>query len=100
MNYETHALSEQWDFVLNMFMKHMNFLISWLGILMNLKLVVLIYTSHPLASLIVCLLCVNCHCCDHDNNSYPYYISADGFARLTSMIETINKQPVEFTTKI
>jgi len=39
-------------------MKHVLFLIGWLGIRMNLKLVVLILTSHPLASLLMHLPCV------------------------------------------
>jgi len=45
-------------FVLKMLMKDEIFLIGWLRILMNLRLVVLIHTSHPLASLIVLLLSV------------------------------------------
>ena len=45
-------------FVLKLLMKHAVFLISWLGIYMNLRLVVLILTYHPLASLPMPLLCV------------------------------------------
>jgi len=44
--------------VLKLLVKHVIFLIGWLGIRMNLKLVVLIFTSHPLASPLVYLLCV------------------------------------------
>ena len=45
-------------FVLRVLMKHAIFLIGWLGIHMNLGLVVLILTSHPLASLLMPLFCV------------------------------------------
>jgi len=38
-------------------MKLRIFLIGWLGILMNMRLVVLVHTSDPLASLIMFLLC-------------------------------------------
>jgi len=44
--------------MLKISMKHGIFLIAWLGIRLNLKLVALILTSHPLASLLVPLLCV------------------------------------------
>jgi len=54
MNCETRALLQDWDFFfLKMLTKRVIFLIGWLGILMNLKLVVPILTSHPLASLII-----------------------------------------------
>ena len=38
--------------------KHVIFLIDWLGIHMNSRLVALIFTSHLLASLLMPLLCV------------------------------------------
>jgi len=44
--------------VLELLMKHVIFLIGWLGVRMNLKLVVLIFTSHRVASPLMCLLCV------------------------------------------
>ena len=44
--------------MLKMLMKYMIFLVGWLEILMNLKLVVLILMPHPLASLIMLLLYV------------------------------------------
>ena len=43
--------------MLKVLMKHVIFLIGWLGAHMNLRLV-LILTSHPLASLLMPLLCV------------------------------------------
>jgi len=39
--------------------------------------------------------CEICHCFEHDSNSYPYHISADGFARIASMIETMKEQQVK-----
>ena len=36
-------------------------------------------------------VCEICHCSDHASNSYPYYISNEGFARLSNMIEIMNK---------
>ena len=44
--------------MLKLLMKHVLFLIIWLGIRMNLKLVVLILTSYLLASPLMYLLCV------------------------------------------
>jgi len=44
--------------MLRMLMKHAIFMIGWLGILMNSRLVVLILTSHSLASLLMPILCV------------------------------------------
>ena len=41
-----------------------------------------------------------CHCFDHASNSCPHYISDAGFARLSNMIETINKQQIEFANKM
>jgi len=45
-------------------------------------------------------VCEICHCYDHDNTSCPYYIFYDGFAGLSSMIEIINKQRLEFAQKM
>ena len=44
--------------MLKALMKHVPFFIGWLGIHMNLKLAVLIFTSHSLASALMYLLCV------------------------------------------
>ena len=41
-----------------------------------------------------------CHCSDYDSNSYPYYISDQGFARPSNMIETMNEQQIEFANKM
>jgi len=58
VNYETHTLLERWDFCGKTVDEACVFLIGWLGIRMNLKLVVVIFTSHPLASPLMYLLCV------------------------------------------
>ena len=47
VNCETRALLEYCIFVLKMLMKHTISLIRWLVTLMNLKLAVLVPTSHP-----------------------------------------------------
>jgi len=44
--------------VLKVLRKHVIFLIGWLGIHMNLRLIALICTSHLLASRLMPLLCV------------------------------------------
>jgi len=40
--------------------------------------------------------CEILHYFDYENNSCPYRISADSFAKLVSMIETMNEQQVKF----
>jgi len=45
-------------------------------------------------------MCEICYCSDHNSTSCPYYILDDGFARVSSMIETMNKQQVEFANKM
>jgi len=95
-NCETRAQLEGRDFVLKPLMRHAIFLSGWLRIHMNLRLVVLILTSYPLAYLIMPLLRVRY---DHDSTSCPYDISDDGFTRLSSKIRTMNKQQVEFANK-
>ena len=45
-------------------------------------------------------MCEIYHCSDHDSISYPRYISNEGFARLSSMTETMNQQRVEFEIKM
>ena len=46
-------------FILEMLMKHGIFLIGWLRIAMNLRLVVLIPTTHPLPNFLLSLLLVS-----------------------------------------
>jgi len=45
-------------------------------------------------------VCEICYCSDYDSTSCPYYIFDEGFARLNSMIETMNKQQAEFENKM
>jgi len=45
-------------------------------------------------------LCETCHCSDHDSMSCPYYISDEGFARLSSMIETIDEQHIKIVNSM
>jgi len=69
------------------------FLIGWLGIQMNMRLVTLIHTSHPpCIPNYASLVCEIYHCSNHASNSCPYYISRESFARFSNMMETMNKQ--------
>jgi len=45
-------------------------------------------------------MCEIFHCFDHDSTSCPYYISNKSFARLSSMIEIMDKQQAEFENKV
>jgi len=78
--------------VLKMLMKHVISLIGWLRILMNVKLVVSILTSHLLASLIIPLLCVR------------FVIVLATIVILVLVIFLIiplmNEQQIEFTNKV
>jgi len=83
-------------FVPVMLMKLAICLSGWLGVLMNLRLVVLIFASpripnyaHP--------VCENINRSDYDSNSSRYYISANGFVRLSSIIETMDEQHLKLT---
>jgi len=86
-------------FVLKVLMKYVIFLIGWLGTHMNLRPVVRIFTSHPLASLLMPLLCVQFSII-LISTCFLYYISDDSFARLSSMIEIMNRQQAEFRNKM
>ena len=58
------------------------------------------YVLPPSISTYAPTVCEIYHCSNHDSTYCPYYIFDDGFARLSSMIETMNKQQVEFANKI
>jgi len=45
-------------------------------------------------------MCEICRCSDHNSSSCPYYIPNEGLARISNMIETINKQRVELEIKM
>jgi len=83
-----------------MLMKHAIFLIGWLGICMNLRLVILILTSAPCIPDYAPSMCTIWCCSDHDSTSCPYYISDEGFARLSNMIKAMNMQQAEFESKM
>ena len=101
LNYETRALLEQWDFCSKSVDEACDFL-DWLAwdtyefetSCSNF------YIPPPCIPTHAPTLCEICHCSDHDNTSCPYYISNDGFARLSNMIETIDKQRVELEVKM
>jgi len=101
VNYETRALLEQWDFYAKTADEACDFL-DWLA-----------WDTHefetscsefyippPCIPPHVPTLCDICSCSDHDSSSCPYYISDEGFARLSNMIETMDKQQVEFELKM
>jgi len=58
------------------------------------------YIPPPCIPAYVPPVCEICHCSDHNNIACPYYISNEDFARLSSMIETMSQQQVEFEIKM
>lgn len=46
------------------------------------------------------VVCEICHCFDHGFNSCPCDISNGSFAKLSSMIETMNEQQIQFAKKM
>jgi len=97
VNYEICALLEHWNFCAKNVDKPCDFL-DWLA-----------WDTYEFETScsdfrIPCPCIINyvppvheiCHCSNHDSISYPYYISDNGFVRLSSMIETMNEQQVEF----
>jgi len=101
VNCETRALLEQWDFCAKRVDEACDFL-DWLAWNMyEFEASCFVSYMPPL-----CIpthaptLCNIYHCSDHDSSSCPYYISDKGFARLTNMIETTDKQRVEFEIKM
>ena len=45
-------------------------------------------------------VCEHCTRSDHDNDSYAYYVSADGFTKLSSTIKTMSDQQLKLTNFI
>jgi len=89
---ETHALLEYWDFRAKNVDEACDFL-DWLA-----WDTYEFETSHsnsyipsPCIPTYAPPVCIICHCSYHDSPSCPYYISDKGFARLSSMIEAMNK---------
>jgi len=101
VNCETRALFEHWNFYARNVKEVWNFL-NWLA-QDAYEFEISCATSHnPLPSIpdYGPPLCETCHCLNHDSTSCLYYIFDEGFAHLSSMIETINNQQIEFANKM
>ena len=93
VNYADVALLEQWDFC-DKNVDEAQDLLDWLG-----RDTYEFESSHSNSYIpprcilnYAHLMCEICCCSDHDSNSCPYHISIDSFARLSSMIETMNER--------
>ena len=92
MNCETHALLEYWNFRSKNVDEACDFFdwLAWNTYEFETS------SSHfyippPCIPKYAPFVCEICHHSNHDSNSCPYYIYVDGFARLTSIIETMNE---------
>ena len=91
VNYETRALLEQWDFRAKSVDEACDFL-DWLAwdtyefktSCSNF------YIPPPCIPAYVPPVCEICHSSDHYSRCCPYYISNEGFASFSNMIETID----------
>jgi len=101
VNCETRALLEQWDFFAKSVDEACDFLdwLAWDTYEFETSCFVS-YMPPPCIPTHAPTLCNICHCSDYDSSSCPYCISDDGCARLSSMIETMNKERVEFEIKM
>jgi len=100
VNYETRAILEQWDSCAKSVDEACDFLdwLAWDTYEFETSCFKF-YIPSPCIHTHAPTLCNICHFSDHDSCSCPYSISNEGFARLSSMIETMNKQRVEFEIK-
>jgi len=101
VNCETRALLEYWDFCAKDVNEPCDFL-DWLA-WDTYKFETSCsdsYVSPPSIPDYAPPMCENHHCSDHESNSCHCYISDEGFAKLDSMIETMNEQQIEFANKI
>jgi len=101
VNYATRTLLEQCDFCAKIVDEACDFL-DWLA-WDTYEFETSCFDSYiPSPCIPTCapILCDICHCSDHDNTSCPYYISDDSFARLSDMIETMDKQRAELQIKM
>ena len=92
VNCETRALLEYWNFCAKDVNEACDFL-DWLA-WDTYEFETSCYDSYvppPCIPDYAPPICRICHCSDHDSNSCPYYISNEGFARLSNMIETMNE---------
>jgi len=101
VNHETRALLEQWNFCAKSVDEACDFL-DWLAWDMYEFETSCSdsYIPSPCIPTYAPPMCEICHCSDHGSTFCPYYISDEGFARFSSMKETMNKQQVEFANKM
>ena len=98
---ETRALLEHWDFCARNVDEAWE-LLEWLA-RDTYEFETCQFTSStpsPCVPNYTPLACEICHCSDHDSVSCPYHISADGFARISSMIEAMNEQQVKLANRM
>ena len=90
VNCETRTLLEHWDFCAKNVDKASDFLdwLTWDTYEFKTSRFNS-YIPFPYMPTYAPSVCGICHCSDHDNTSCPYYISDEGFAILSSMIETM-----------
>ena len=101
VNRETHTLLDQWNFCAKSVDEACDFL-DWLARDTH-EFETSCFDSYIPSPCILTYtppVCEICYCSDHDNTSCPYYVSNEGFARLSSMIETMNKQQAKFENKM
>ena len=96
VNYEIRVLFEYWDFYSRNIDEACDFL-NWLAQDTYEFEISCANSNNPLPCIpdLAPSLCETCHCSDHDSTSCPYYISDEGFTRLSSMIETIDEQHIK-----
>ena len=93
VNHEIRALLEHWNFCAKSVDKACDFL-DWLAWdLYEFETSCSdSYIQSPCIPTYAPSMCEICHCSDHDSISCSNYIFDEGFAILSSMIETMNKQ--------
>ena len=101
MNHEIRALLEQCNFCAKSVDEACDFL-DWLAWTSHEFEIICSdsYIPSPCISTYAPPMCEICHCSNHDSTFCPYYISDEGFARLSGMIETMNKQQAEFANRM
>jgi len=92
---ETRALFEYWDFYARTVDEAWDFL-DWLAQDTYDFETSCVNSCNPLPCIpdLAPSFCETCHCSDHASTSCPYYISDEGFTRLSSMLETIDEQHI------
>ena len=101
VNCEIHALLEYWDFWAKDVNEACDFL-DWL-VWDTYEFETSCFDSYippPYIPGYAPPVCEIYHYSDHECNSCPCYILDEGFARLSSMIGTMNEQQIEFANKM